>query len=114
MGTTNHNRLKRFNHVLAWLTLILFVVFTVTGYGITNPEMVSELTGGILKRGISLNVHMMIAFPVLALLTVHIVIGVKTALNRLGVEDGKLLYSFLILLGALALTVLALMQYVVL
>jgi hypothetical protein len=114
MGATKGSRLRRFNYLLAWLTLVLFMIFTVTGYGITNPEMVSELTGGILSRGVSLNLHMMIAFPVLALLTVHIVIGAKSALNRFGVEDGKLLYSFLILLGAFALTILALMQYVIL
>jgi thiosulfate reductase cytochrome b subunit len=114
MEKRNSDRFKRFNHLLAWFTLMLFVLFILTGYGITNPKMVNELTGGILTRGVSLNLHMMIAFPVLALLTVHIVIGAKSALARSGVKEGKLLYAFLILLGVFALTLLALMQYVIL
>ena len=110
-----HDRfLTKFNRVLVWLTLVLSVVFLISGYGITNPGLIRELTGGVFTRAISLNLHLNLAFPVLALLTIHVLIGAKSALARWGVKQGRLLNVFLILLGIFTLTLLLLMQYFVL
>jgi len=114
MGKTNDRFLTKFNRVLVWLTLVLFIVFIVSGYGVTNPELIRELTGGVLTRAISLNLHLKLAFPILALLTIHVLIGAKSALTRWGVKQGRLLNVFLILLGIFAVTLLLLMQYFVL
>jgi hypothetical protein len=111
MGKINDRFLTKLNRVLVWLALVLFIVFTISGYGITNPELIKELTGGIFTRAISLNLHLNLAFPILALLTIHILIGAKSALTRWGVKQGRLLNAFLILLGIFAVAVLILMQY---
>jgi hypothetical protein len=113
MGKVNDRFLTKLNRVLVWLTLVLFVVFTVSGYGITNPELIRELTGGVFTRAISLNLHLHLAFPVLALLTIHILIGAKSALTRWGVKQERLLNAFLILLGVFVAALLILMQYFV-
>jgi hypothetical protein len=94
MGKASDNYLIRFNRLLVWLTLILFVAFILFGYGILNPRVVGELTGGLLT-----------------LLLIHILIGGRTALIRWGVKQGKLLDAFLILLGVFAVTLFAVMQY---
>jgi thiosulfate reductase cytochrome b subunit len=109
----NDRLLVKLNRVLVWLTLFLFIVFIISGYGITNPEVIRELTGGVFTRAVSLNLHLNLAFPVLVLLTIHILIGAKSALTRWGVKQGKLLNSFLILLGVFAVALLTLMQYFV-
>jgi hypothetical protein len=105
--------LIRFNRLLVWVTLVLFIVFIVFGYGILNPRLVGELTGGVLTRTLSLQLHIDLAFPLLTLLLIHILIGAKSALTRWGIRQGRLLNVFLILLGVLAITLLALMQYLV-
>jgi hypothetical protein len=114
MVRRNDRYLIKFNRVLVWLTLVLFIVFIISGYGVTNPELIRELTGGVFTRAISLNLHLKLAFPVLALLTIHVLIGAKSALTRWGVKQGRLLNVFLILLGIFAVTLLLLMQYFVL
>jgi succinate dehydrogenase/fumarate reductase cytochrome b subunit len=104
--------LKRFNRLLAVPTLILFIVLVISGYGITNPLVVSELTGGLFAdRYLSLRVHTAVVLPALILLTIHILIAIRSTLIRWGVRDGNLLNAFLILLGAFAVTLLVLMQY---
>ncbi|HUW48171.1 MAG TPA: hypothetical protein VMW36_05470 [Patescibacteria group bacterium] len=113
MGKAYDRFLTKLNRVLVWLTLVLFIVFTISGYGITNPELIRELTGGVFTRAISLKLHLNLAFPVLALLTIHILIGAKSALTRWGVKQGRLLNAFLILLGIFAAALLILMQYFV-
>jgi thiosulfate reductase cytochrome b subunit len=118
-GETNQMEKKwdryliRFNRLLVWVTLVLLIAFVIFGYGILNPKVVGELTGGLLTRGVSLQLHIALAFPLLILLLIHILIGARTALTRWGVKQGELLDAFLILLGVFVVTLLAVMQYLV-
>jgi succinate dehydrogenase/fumarate reductase cytochrome b subunit len=104
--------LKRFNRWLAVPTLVLFVVLAISGYGITNPLVVSELTGGLFAdRYLSLRIHTAVILPALVLLMIHILIAIRSALIRWGVKEGNLLTAFLILLGAFTVALLVIMQY---
>jgi len=105
--------LFRLNRLLVWPTLILFMVYVACGYGITNPKLVGELTGGLLSRALALYLHTLLAAPVLILLLIHILIGLKFTLTQWGVKEGALLNAFLILLGAFATALLILMQTLV-
>ena len=90
---------------------MLFILMTVSGYGILNPGLISELTGGLFNHPFSLNLHKALALPTLTLLMVHILIGLRSALIRWGIKEGKLLDAFLVLLGAFTFTFMLLMQY---
>jgi hypothetical protein len=103
--------LVRVNRLLVWPTLFLFAAYVIFGYGITNPKFVGELSAGILNRTISLYFHTVLAIPVLTLLLVHILIGLRSALLRWGVKEGILLNVFLLLLGVFAVALLMLMQF---
>ena len=105
--------LVRVNRLLVWPTLFLSVAYVIFGYGITNPGVVSELSGGVLNRALSLYLHTVLAVPVLVLLLVHILIGLRSALIRWGVKKGTLLNTFLLLLGIFAVVLLLLMQFFV-
>jgi cytochrome b subunit of formate dehydrogenase len=111
MARTGSGYLRKFNRLLVWPTTVLLIVFVVSGYGITNPALIGELTGGILDRSLSLYLHLNLAVPVLILLLVHILIGLKSTLNRWGVKEGNLLNAFLILLGIFVTVLILLMQY---
>ena len=104
---------RKFNRWLVWPTAVLFAIFAVSGYGVINPELTSALTGGLFVRSFSLYLHLNLAFPIMTLITIHVLIGVKSVLTAWGVKEGKLLYAFLIALGVFTVTLLALMQYFV-
>lgn len=103
--------LAKLNRLLVWPTLVLFIVYVFSGYGITNSRLVGELTSGVLTHSLSLSIHTTIATPVLFLLSIHVLIGLRSGLIRQGVQDGRLLNVFLILLGVLSTTLMILMQF---
>lgn len=105
--------LQRFNHILAWVTVILFIFFALSGYGITNPEATTQLTGGIFTRAFSLYLHLKLAAPVLILLLIHVLIGGKTALTRWGLHKEKLLDTLLVLVGLFVAGIIIWLQYFV-
>jgi len=93
-------------------TLILFIVLAISGYGITNPAVVGELTGGLFaSRYLSLRIHTAVVLPALSLLTVHVLIAIRSTLIRWGIRENNLLNAFLVLLGAFTVGLLVLMQY---
>ena len=96
-----------------WPTLVLFIFLVISGYGTLNPGLVSELTGGMFTHAFSLYLHTNLILPTLTLLMVHILIAIRSTLTRWGIREGKLLDAFLVLLGAFALTLMVLMQYLV-
>lgn len=110
MAREKSSYLVRFNRILVWVSLIPFVFYTISGYGIRYPKLIGELTGGILTRALSIHYHNVLAAPVLLLLLIHVLIGLKVTLTRLGVSEGKLLYAFLIALGAFATALLLIVQ----
>jgi succinate dehydrogenase/fumarate reductase cytochrome b subunit len=107
----SNDLLVRINRLLVWPTLVLFVAYVIFGYGIWNPKLISELSFGVLNRTFSLYLHNVLALPVLTLLLVHVLIGLRTALIRWGVKEGNLLNAFLLLLGLFAVILLLLMQF---
>jgi hypothetical protein len=114
MAKNDRDLLKRFNRVLAWLTLVVFVVFVFAGYGMTNPTVTSALTGGVFTKVTSFYIHVHLAAPLLILLMVHVLIGLRNALTRWGVKERMLLNVFLVVLGVFVAGVIILLQYFIL
>ena len=113
MGETEENHLQRFNHLLVWPTLVLFILLAISGYGISNPGLINEFTGGLFKHLSLLQLHETLVLPTLTLLMVHVLIGMRSALTRWGIREGRLLDAFLVLLGAFVLALMVFMQYYV-
>jgi hypothetical protein len=112
MGENGKNYLQKFNRLLVWPTLALFVLLAISGYGSLNPRLVGLLAGGLFTHAFSLHLHITLILPTLALLTIHILISIRSTLTRWG-KKGKLPDTFLVLLGAFVLALLLLMQYLV-
>jgi len=62
----------------------------------------------------SLYLHANLAAPVLILLLIHVLIGLKNALTRFGIAESKTLYATLIILGVFLGTLIILARYVML
>jgi cytochrome b subunit of formate dehydrogenase len=105
--------LVKFNRLLVWPTLVLFILLAISGYGITNPNTVAGLTGGLFTHANSVYLHTALVLPALTLLVIHILIGIRSTLTRWGVKEGLVLNAFLVFLGSFAVTLIAIMQYVV-
>lgn len=111
MKEKDNDNLQRFNRLLVWLTLVLLIFLVLSGFGMTNPEVTTRLTGGIFTTTFSMYLHANLVVPVLILLLIHVLIGMKTALIRWGIEEGWLLKIFLITIGLFATALIILLRY---
>jgi hypothetical protein len=58
---------------IAWLLLAVTVVYLVSGFGITNQEIVTPLTLGLLGKALAFRLHDALWIPFIALLVLHVV-----------------------------------------
>ncbi|HXX87026.1 MAG TPA: hypothetical protein VEH86_01075 [Candidatus Acidoferrum sp.] len=110
--------LQRFNRMLAWITVVLFAFLVISGFGMTNPGLTTRLTGGFFNPSFSMYLHVNLAVPVLLLVLIHVLIGLKTALTRWGMGENRLsnalLNAFIIILGLFLSTLIILARYLML
>jgi hypothetical protein len=69
---------------IAWLLLAVTVVYLVSGFGITNPDIVGPLTAGILGKALAFRLHDVLWLPFIALLVLHVVwnVGRRTRYKK--------------------------------
>jgi hypothetical protein len=57
---------------IAWALLAVTVVYLVSGFGITNQDIVGPLTAGILGKALAFRLHDVLWLPFIALLVLHV------------------------------------------
>jgi len=87
------------NRLIVWILLPLMIVFIVTGYGLTKPNTIHSLTGGVLNYKTALYLHTLLDVPLLFLLAIHVIIEIKFSLMRWGFKNQKLLNLLILILG---------------
>ena len=61
--------IKTLTHVLLTIIIILFII---TGFGITNYQIIESLTLGGLSKPLSFQIHTNLILPLIILLVLHI------------------------------------------
>jgi len=61
--------IKTLTHVLLTGVIIIFII---TGFGISNYQIIESLTGGTLSKLASFQIHSNLIIPLIVLLVVHI------------------------------------------
>ena len=65
-------QLKR---TVAWTLLVVSVLFLLSGFGITQYQIVTALTFGVLEKAVAFQVHEWLWIPFVVLLVVHVYLG---------------------------------------
>jgi len=71
--------IKTLTHVLLTIVIIIFIV---TGFGISNYQIIESLTGGTLSKLTSYQIHSNLIIPLIILLIVHIAFTVGKKLKK--------------------------------
>ena len=101
--------LSRLDNVTAWLSAAVLFLYIVSGYGLTRPESIVRLTGGIMTPGLAYAIHNNLYLPLLVVFVFHTVMGLRRALLRatrrkliagwIAAGAGGLALAYLALLG---------------
>ena len=98
--TLNYYLMKT-NRLIVWILLPLMIVFILTGYGLTKPNTIRSLTGGVLNYKTALYLHTLLDVPLFFLLAIHVIIEIKFSLMRWGFENQKLQNLLILILGSI-------------
>jgi hypothetical protein len=71
--------IKTITHILLAIVIILFIL---TGFGITNYQIIGPATGGILSKPVSFQLHTNLIIPLLILLAAHIAFTLGKKLQK--------------------------------
>jgi hypothetical protein len=71
--------IKTLTHVLLTIVIIIFIV---TGFGISNYQIIESLTGGTLSKLTSFQIHSNLIIPLTVLLIVHIAFTIGKKLKK--------------------------------
>jgi hypothetical protein len=101
--------LSRLDNVAAWLSAAVLFLYIVSGYGLTRPESIVRLTGGIMTPDLAYTMHNGLYVPLLVVFVFHTFTGLRRALIRttkrkvvagwIAVVAGTLALAYLALLG---------------
>lgn len=69
MKKENRQKIRKATAYLALLTVLLYIL---TGYGITQYQIIEKLTFGILSKAWSFKIHMWLIWPLIIFLLVHL------------------------------------------
>lgn len=64
--------------IIDWFLLVLTIGYLLTGLGITQYRIIESLTGGLLSKNLSFNIHENLLVPFLIFLTLHLLFGPVT------------------------------------
>ena len=102
--------LSRLDNVTAWLSAAVLFLYIVSGYGLTRPESIVRLTGGIMTPGLAYTIHNSLYIPLLVVFVFHTIMGLRRALIR--TTRRKVIAGWIAAgVGALALAYLALLGW---
>jgi uncharacterized membrane protein YqaE (UPF0057 family) len=89
----------RINRLIVWALLGLILLTLLSGYGLTNPRLITTITGGLLDHNTSLFIHTTFDPYLTVLLFIHVLIELKFTFMRWGFKKESLLNILLLLLG---------------
>ncbi len=64
--------MKIFARIVHVLVTILIILYLITGLGITQYQLITSLTGGLLDKALSFKLHSWLFWPFVVVLALHI------------------------------------------
>jgi hypothetical protein len=68
--------------LVIWLLGGVTIVFLLSGFGITSPDLVTPLTLGLLGKSVSYQIHTYLWGPFIILVLLHIYLGQKKSTHN--------------------------------
>lgn len=62
---------------ISWLLVLAMVLYVVSGFGITKSEQVTSMTGGLITKGVSYQIHNTLLIPTILLTVLHIIFSLN-------------------------------------
>ena len=102
--------LRRIARLSAWALLVGIIVLVLSGWGMTQTEIIYKTSWGLIDRGVANAIHRAIHIPVAIFLMTHVLITVRLRILP-GPQKVRLINGLLIALGICVLILAVYMEY---
>ena len=82
VGGSLERMLVRLDRYAAWSSAALLFLYFVSGFGMTKPDLVRSMTGGLISWRVAYDMHNVLHIPLVVVFTFHTFTGVRRALHR--------------------------------
>jgi hypothetical protein len=103
--------LKRAAQASAWALLAAVVVAIVSGWGITQTDVIYRFTFGLIDRGLADAIHRATNIPMALFFLSHVFINIKLIISNRSPSKGLLTACILGVTGAALLAIMVYMEY---
>jgi hypothetical protein len=103
--------LKRVARASAWALLAAIIVAVVSGWGITQTDVIYRLTFGVIDRGLADAIHRAANVPLALFFLSHVFINIKLMISQRSPSRGLLTGIVLGVVGAGLLGIVIYMEY---
>ena len=110
-GNRTNSYLRRISRVSAWALLVGIIVLIVSGWGITQTEIIYKASFGLIDRGVANSIHRAIHIPIAVFLLTHVLINVKLLLSPSSQQKAWLTNGILAAVGTGLLILVIYMEY---
>jgi len=63
--------------IVTWLSAVLLVLYVISGFGMTKPELVSEMTGGLITWRVAYDMHNNLYIPLILGFSAHTLLAIR-------------------------------------
>jgi hypothetical protein len=105
--------LRRLAWISALLLLISFAVMLISGWGISNTEIIYKASFKLIDRGLANSIHRASHLPVTIFFLAHVLINLKLRIYRKHPHPSLLTDALLVLAGLLILATVFFVEYLV-
>jgi len=110
-GNRTNSYLRRISRVSAWALLVGIIVLIVSGWGITQTEIIYKASFGLIDRGVANSIHRAIHIPIAVFLLTHVLINIKLLLSPSSQQKAWLTNGILAAVGTGLLILVIYMEY---
>ena len=110
-GNKANKYLRRISRLSAWALLVGIIVLIISGWGITQTEIIYKTSLGLIDRGVANSIHRAVHIPIAVFFLAHVLINVKFSLSPRSQKKAWLTNSILIAVGAGLLILAVYMEY---
>lgn len=64
-----------YKKIIAYLSLLVILLYVITGYGITKSATIEKMSFGLLDKSTSFKVHKNLIVPLVVLLLAHLILA---------------------------------------
>jgi hypothetical protein len=105
------SRLKLTARITAWILLFTIIISVLSGWGITRTEIIFNLSGGLVDRGMANSIHRLLQTPMAVVFLIHVLINLRLTIFPQYLHSDRIANALIAIAGVVIMAMVLFMEY---